>query len=105
MRVLNDDRLIAGAIWPLHPHRDVEGLTYVVEGLFGHQDDAGGAYGPLPAGSVPRQTVGGGGGGAGLGAGGKGGGWGGGRGIGSKTHRRTSRCGSSRSGSCPTRPD
>ena len=26
MRVFNDDRLIPGAVWPLHPHRDVEGL-------------------------------------------------------------------------------
>ena len=33
MRVFNDDRLIPGAIWPMHPHRDIEGLTYVVEGL------------------------------------------------------------------------
>ena len=40
MRVFNDDRLIPGAVWPLHPHRDVEGLTYVVEGLFG-QDRSG----------------------------------------------------------------
>lgn len=58
MRVFNDDRLIPGAVWPLHPHRDVEGLTYVVEGLFGHQDNVGGAYGPLPAGSVQRMTLG-----------------------------------------------
>jgi quercetin 2,3-dioxygenase len=58
MRVFNDDRLIAGAVWPMHPHRDVEGLTYVVEGSFGHQDDAGGAYGPLPAGAVQRMTLG-----------------------------------------------
>ena len=58
MRVFNDDRLIPGAIWPLHPHRDVEGLTYVVEGTFGHEDNVGGAYGPLPAGSVQRMTLG-----------------------------------------------
>jgi hypothetical protein len=58
MRVFNDDRLEPGAIWPMHPHRDIEGLTYVVEGLFGHQDDAGGDYGPLPAGSVQRMTLG-----------------------------------------------
>ena len=58
MRVFNDDRLIAGAVWPLHPHRDVEGLTYVVEGSFGHQDNVGGAFGPLPAGSVQRMTLG-----------------------------------------------
>ena len=58
MRVFNDDRLIPGAVWPLHPHRDVEGLTYVVEGTFGHEDNVGGPPGPLPAGSVQRMTLG-----------------------------------------------
>jgi quercetin 2,3-dioxygenase len=58
LRVFNDDRLIPGAIWPLHPHRDIEGLTYVVEGLFRHEDDHGGPPGPLPAGSVQRMTLG-----------------------------------------------
>src|SRR5437899_9538791 len=58
MRVFNDDRLIPGAVWPLHPHVDVEGLTYVVEGTFGHKDNVGGAFGPLPAGSVQRMTLG-----------------------------------------------
>jgi redox-sensitive bicupin YhaK (pirin superfamily) len=58
MRVFNDDRLIPGAIWPLHPHRDIEGLTYVVEGSFRHKDNVGGAPGPLPAGSVQRMTLG-----------------------------------------------
>jgi hypothetical protein len=58
LRVFNDDRLVPGAVWPLHPHRDIEGLTYVVEGSFGHQDDVGGDHGPLPAGSVQRMTLG-----------------------------------------------
>src|SRR5439155_20475141 len=58
MRVFNDDRLIPGAIWPMHPHRDIEGLTYVVEGTFRHQDDVGGSPGPLPARSVQRMTLG-----------------------------------------------
>ena len=58
MRVFNDDRLIPGAVWPMHPHRDVEGLTYVVEGSFRHQDDVGGPPGPLPAGAVQRMTLG-----------------------------------------------
>ena len=58
LRVFNDDRLIPGAIWPMHPHRDIEGLTYVIEGLFRHQDDVGGDPGPLPAGSVQRMTLG-----------------------------------------------
>lgn len=58
LRVFNDDRLVPGAIWPLHPHRDIEGLTYVVEGSFRHEDDVGGDPGPLPAGSVQRMTLG-----------------------------------------------
>lgn len=57
MRVFNDDRLVPGAIWPMHPHRDVEGLTYVVEGTFKHADSLGN-NGVLPAGSVQRMTLG-----------------------------------------------
>jgi len=58
MRVFNDDRLVPGAVWPMHPHKDIEGLTYVVEGSFRHEDDVGGPPGPLPAGSVQRMTLG-----------------------------------------------
>jgi redox-sensitive bicupin YhaK (pirin superfamily) len=38
LRVFNDDRIVAGADWPMHPHRDIESLTYVVEGDFLHAD-------------------------------------------------------------------
>ncbi len=41
LRVFNDDRIIAGAEWPMHPHRDIESLTYVVEGHFHHADSLG----------------------------------------------------------------
>jgi redox-sensitive bicupin YhaK (pirin superfamily) len=41
LRVFNDDRIIAGAEWPLHPHRDIESLTYVIEGRFLHADSLG----------------------------------------------------------------
>jgi quercetin 2,3-dioxygenase len=58
LRVFNDDRLIPGAVWPLHPHRDIEGLTYVVEGTFRHADDLGGDYRLLPSGSAQRMTLG-----------------------------------------------
>jgi quercetin 2,3-dioxygenase len=58
LRVFNDDRLVRGAVWPMHPHKDIEGLTYVVEGSFRHQDDVGGPLRPLPAGSVQRMTLG-----------------------------------------------
>jgi quercetin 2,3-dioxygenase len=57
LRVFNDDRLIPGAVWPLHPHRDIEGITYVVEGTFQHEDNVGND-GILPAGSVQRMTLG-----------------------------------------------
>jgi redox-sensitive bicupin YhaK (pirin superfamily) len=57
LRVFNDDRLVPGAVWPMHPHRDIEGLTYVVEGTFRHEDDQGND-GALPAGSVQRMTLG-----------------------------------------------
>ena len=41
LRVFNDDRLDPGAVWPMHPHRDIESCTYVVEGLFSHADSLG----------------------------------------------------------------
>src|SRR5207302_10783219 len=34
LRVFNHDTLAPGALWPMHPHRDVEGITYVVAGHF-----------------------------------------------------------------------
>ncbi|MGH2724505.1 MAG: pirin family protein [Actinomycetota bacterium] len=57
LRVFNDDRLVPGAVWPMHPHRDIEGITYVVEGTFRHEDNLG-TGGILPAGSVQRMTLG-----------------------------------------------
>ncbi|MDX1620227.1 MAG: pirin family protein [Nitriliruptorales bacterium] len=41
LRVFNDDRIVAGAEWPMHPHRDIESLTNVVEGEFEHVDSLG----------------------------------------------------------------
>jgi redox-sensitive bicupin YhaK (pirin superfamily) len=59
LRVFNDDRLVPGVAWPMHPHRDIEGLTYVVEGTFQHADSLKDAdYPVLPAGSVQRMTLG-----------------------------------------------
>jgi redox-sensitive bicupin YhaK (pirin superfamily) len=39
--VFNDDSIVAGAEWPMHPHRDIESLTYVVGGSFEHADSLG----------------------------------------------------------------
>ena len=57
LRVFNDDRLVPGAVWPLHPHRDIEGITYVVEGTFRHEDSAGNG-GILLPGAIQRATLG-----------------------------------------------
>jgi redox-sensitive bicupin YhaK (pirin superfamily) len=57
LRVFNDDRLEPGAVWPMHPHADVEGLTYVVEGTFEHADSLGNG-GHLQPGAVQRMTLG-----------------------------------------------
>lgn len=57
LRVFNHDTLVPGATWPMHPHRDVEGITYVPAGVFEHADSLGNG-GVLPAGSVQRMTLG-----------------------------------------------
>ncbi|HEY7589644.1 MAG TPA: pirin family protein [Candidatus Limnocylindrales bacterium] len=57
LRVFNDDTLLPGAVWPMHPHRDIEGITYVAEGTFEHADSRGNG-GVLPPGSVQRATLG-----------------------------------------------
>ena len=57
LRVFNDDTLVPGAAWPMHPHRDIEGITYVAEGTFEHADSRGNG-GILPPGSVQRATLG-----------------------------------------------
>src|SRR3989449_10092506 len=57
LRVFNDDRLVPGAAWPMHPHRDIEGITYVAEGTFEHADSRGNG-GILPPGSLQRATLG-----------------------------------------------
>ena len=57
LRVFNHDTLVPGAVWPMHPHRDVEGITYVVAGVFEHADSAGNG-GVLYPGAVQRVTLG-----------------------------------------------
>ncbi len=57
LRVFNHDTLEPGAVWPMHPHRDVEGITWVVAGEFEHADDLGNG-GVLQPGGVQRMRLG-----------------------------------------------
>jgi redox-sensitive bicupin YhaK (pirin superfamily) len=57
LRVFNHDTLVPGAVWPMHPHRDIEGITYVVAGTFEHADSLG-QGGVLHPGGIQRMTLG-----------------------------------------------
>jgi redox-sensitive bicupin YhaK (pirin superfamily) len=51
MRVFNHDTLVPGAVWPMHPHRNIEGVTWVVAGEFEHADSLGNGGVLLPGGA------------------------------------------------------
>ena len=57
LRVFNDDTLSPGAVWPLHPHRGIEVVTYCAAGEFRHADEHG-KGGLLRKGWVQHTTVG-----------------------------------------------
>lgn len=57
LRVWNDDRIASGGGFPMHPHRDMEIITYIRRGAISHEDHLGNR-GRIEAGNVQVMSAG-----------------------------------------------
>jgi quercetin 2,3-dioxygenase len=57
LRVINDDRVLPGQGFGMHSHRDMEIVTYVLDGALQHKDSLGNGS-LIRAGELQRMTAG-----------------------------------------------
>ena len=57
LRVINEDRIAPQSGFDTHPHRDMEIITYIVQGVIEHKDSMGNGT-QISAGEVQRMTAG-----------------------------------------------
>jgi len=57
LRVINDDMVMPGKGFEEHGHRDMEIISYVIEGSLKHEDSSGNNY-LVPAGEIQRMSAG-----------------------------------------------